>query len=75
MGNADLQVYLDLAAISQHHESGKIKKNVFRETRPYLNLLVKSRCFYWFSEKNIILCILKGEMPFKMHKIKLFQRK
>ena len=25
-------------------------------------------------EKNIILCILKGEMPFKMHKIIFFSR-
>ena len=24
---------------------------------------------YIFSGKNIIWCILKGEMPFKMHKI------
>ena len=28
-----------------------------------------------FSGKNIILCILKGEMPFKMHKIIMFSRK
>ena len=27
---------------------------------------------YFFLEKNIILCILKGEMPFKMHKIIFF---
>ena len=37
-----------------------------------LNLLVKPRIFFKFSGKNIILCILKGEMPFKMHKITLF---
>ena len=48
---------------------------VFRETRPYLNLLVKPRIFFRFSGKNIILCILKGEMPLKMHKIMSFQGK
>ena len=37
-----------------------------------LNLLVKPRIFFRFSGKNIILCILKGEMPFKVHKITLF---
>ena len=29
----------------------------------------------WFSGKFIILCILEGEMPFKMHKIIFFQEK
>ena len=48
---------------------------VFRVTRPYLNLLVKPRIFSGFSGKNIILCILKGEMPFKMHKIIYFSPK
>ena len=47
----------------------QIKKiPVFRVTRPYLYLLFR------FSWKNIILCILKGETPFKMHKI-IFSRK
>ena len=49
------------------------KRPVFKVTRPYLNLLVKPR-FFRFSGKNIILCILKGEMPFKMHKIIFFSR-
>ena len=40
-------------------------------TRHYLDLLVKPRIFQVFW-KNIILCILKGEMPFKMHKIIYF---
>ena len=31
--------------------------------------------FIFFSGKNIILCILKDEMPFKMHKIIFFPRK
>ena len=56
-------------------ELGQIKNNVFRVTRPYLNLLVKPRIFSCFLEKYIILCILKGEMPFKMHKIVYFFRK
>ena len=41
-----------------------------RVNRPYLNLLVKV-----FLEKNIILCILKGEMPFKMHKFIFYSGK
>ena len=45
------------------------KKPVFRVTGPYLNLLVKPRFFSGFLNFFIILCILKGEMPFKMHKI------
>ena len=42
---------------------------MFRVTRPYLNLQVKPGIFFRFSGKYIILCILKGEMPFKIHKI------
>ena len=57
------------------HVLGQIKKPVFRVTGPYLNLLMKSRIFYRFSGKNIILCFLKGKMPFKMHKIIFFSRK
>ena len=49
------------------------KISAFRVTRPYLNLLVKPRVFS--GKKYIILCILKGEMPFKMHKIIFFSRK
>ena len=41
---------------------------VFRVTRTYLYILVKPS-FFRFSGKNIILCILKGILPFKMHKI------
>ena len=42
------------------------KKTVFRVTWPYLNLLVKPRIFFRFSEKDII---------FKMHKIIYFFQK
>ena len=42
---------------------------VYRVTQPYLNLVVKPRIFSGFLEKYIILCILKREMSFKMHKI------
>ena len=47
------------------------KKYVFRVTRPYLNLLLKPRIFSGFLEKKffLIFCILKGILPFKMHKI------
>ena len=45
---------------------------VFRVIPLYLNLLVKPRIFSGFLEKNIILCILKGKMSFKMHKIIFF---
>ena len=38
----------------------------------YLNLLAKPVIFSDFLEKNIILCILKGRTPFKMHKIIYF---
>ena len=30
---------------------------------------------HFFSGKNIIICILKGILPFKMHKIRFFPRK
>ena len=53
----------------------QIKKPVFKVTRPYLNLSVKPRIVSGFLDKNIILCILKGAMPFKMHKIIFFSRK
>ena len=53
----------------------KAKVPVFRVTQSYLNLLVKQRIFFRFSGENIILWILKGEMPFKMHKIRSFSRK
>ena len=42
--------------------------------RPYLNLLVKLRFFPIYLEKNIFFCILKGEIPFKMHKIIFFEK-
>ena len=45
----------------------------FRETRYYLNLLVKPKIIFRFSGKNSILCILKG--IFKMHKIVFFPEK
>ena len=48
---------------------------LFRVTQPYLNLLVKFRIFFRFSGKNMILCILKDGMPFKMHKIIFFPDK
>ena len=54
---------------------GPKKTPVFRVTQPYLNLLVKPRNFFRFSGKNIIVCILKGNMPFKMHKMIYFSRK
>ena len=31
-------------------------------------------CLIFFSGKNIILCILNGKMPFKMHKIIFFKK-
>ena len=45
---------------------------MFRVTRPYLNLLVKTRTFFRI---NIVLYILKREMPFRMHKIIFCSRK
>ena len=43
-----------------------ICETALRVTRPYLNLLVKPRLLSGFHEKKKI-CILKGQMPFKMH--------
>ena len=45
---------------------------VFMVTRPYLDLLVKPGIYFMYSGINIILCILKGELPFKMHEIIFF---
>ena len=54
----------------------KYKKiSVFRLTRSYLNLLVKPRIFVRFYGNNIILCIFKGKMPFRVHKIIFFPEK
>ena len=36
---------------------------------------IKMHKITFFSENNIILCILKGQMPFKMHKITFFPEK
>ena len=47
----------------------------FRVTWPYLNLLLKPRFVSGFLEKIKNLCNLKGEMPFKMHKIIFFPEK
>ena len=40
-----------------------------------MNELVKPRFFSGFPGKNIMLCILTGISPFKMHKIIFFQKK
>ena len=48
------------------------KRPVFRVTQPYLNLLVKPGIFSSFLGKKLFLCILKGEMLFKMQKIIYF---
>ena len=53
----------------------QIKKiRVFWVTRPYLNLQVKPSFLSVFWKK-IFLCILKGKLPFKMHKIIFFPEK
>ena len=44
---------------------------MFRVTRPYLNLLVKPRIFFRFSEK-IFFIHFEGISPFKVHKIIFF---
>ena len=40
-----------------------------------INFTFKKFNFFRFSEKNIILCILKGNMPFEIHKIMFFPGK
>ena len=55
---------------------GRIKEiSVFRV--PGLEILDRVHIFfyYFFLEKIIILCILKGILPFKMHKIIFFFQK
>ena len=42
---------------------------------PTLHKFTSEIYFSGFLEKNIILCILKGEMPFKMHKSIFFPEK
>ena len=67
---------LRIALPLHKYNSGQIKKNpVFSVTQPDLNLLVKPRIFSGFLKKYIIVCILKGEMPFKMHKMLFSSRK
>ena len=50
----------------------QIKISVFRVTRLYLNLLVIPRYLFRFLDKNINLCILKGEMHLKIFIIIFF---
>ena len=50
---------------ARHHLDQIKKIPVFRVTRPYLNLLVKTRVFSGFLGGEIILCTLKGEKLFK----------
>ena len=50
-----------------------IKHPVLRVARHYIHLLVKPRICFRFSGKKIR--ILKGKMPFKMHKIIYFFQK
>ena len=54
---------------------GQIKKSMFRVTGlKILGRVGTHTCMFLsiLSGKNIILCILKGKMPFKMHKIIFF---
>ena len=51
------------------------KISIFRVTGlKILGRVGKHMLFFWyfFSQKNTLLCILKGNLPFKMHKIILF---
>ena len=53
------------------------KKSVFLVTGLKILGRVGTHIFLiiFFSVKNVILCILKGISPFKMHKIIFFSRK
>ena len=46
------------------------KISVFRVSG--LKILGRINTYIFFSGKNVILCILKGILPFKMHKIIVF---
>ena len=54
----------------------KFKKSVFRVMGQKILGRVGTQFIfnYFFSGKNKILCILKGKMPFKMHKMLSFQK-
>ena len=52
--------------LPNHLRSNKKQQPVFRITLEFFSGLLK---------KSLILCILKGEMPFKMHKIIIFSPK
>ena len=58
-------LYIRIPVITNHLKPIK-KIPVFKVTLDF---------FSGFQEKNIILCILKGETPFKMHKSILFYNK
>ena len=67
-------------ASSQSNEIGSnkfIRPNekicVFRVTG--LKILGREATHFFFLEKDIILCILKGTLSFKMHKKNFFYRK
>ena len=53
-----------LGAVGKFYLRLNKKIPVFRVTPIYLNSLVKPRFLSRFSGRNIILCILKGKMPF-----------
>ena len=64
------QIKIQTSSSTKYNSIGSNKKYVFRGN-PSLPkfLLVKPRIFFsGFLEKCIILCIWKGDMPFKMHK-------
>ena len=65
----------DTRADSRKLGQNKKKRPVFRVTRPYLNLLVKPRNFFQVFWKIYDFMLLKGKMPFKMHKIIYFFQK
>ena len=62
--------------IIDYYIRGQIQKiPAFRVTRSHMNILVKPMGFFYFFRGKIVLRILKGISPFKMHKIIFFQEK
>ena len=69
----DFFTYMQLLPISHMLAIRPNKKiNVFRVKGLKVLGRVSTHKFFYISGKNIILCILKGILPFKMHKIIYF---
>ena len=70
-----IQIVLQFEHSIVSQPKAKWKIHVFRVTTLPKLTVETLNVFQVFWGKNIILCILKGEMPFKMYKIIFFPKK